>query len=228
MKVLVIGLGTFGNTLCETLVAEGVEVIAVDNNIKNIESIEKDVSMAFLIDAKNQESIDSLPIAEIDYAICCIGDDMQSSLLATLHLKEKGISNVIARAISPHHAKILKAIGADEIIFPEEDLGKRLAQRLANGHVYNYIPLSDNHLIVELKPTEFIIGKTLEELKLRENYNINIVAIKQKIPSLTRDNENIFVEKIIDVPTPKHIVSDVDILVIVGSVPNIERFKEEI
>ncbi len=228
MKVLVIGLGTFGYTLCETLISEGVEVIALDNNQQNIDNISKEVSLAYLLDAKNQEGFNSLPINEIDYAICCIGDDMQSSLLATLHLKEKGVNKVISRAISPHHAKILKATGADEIIFPEEDVGKRLAQKLANGHVFNYIPLSDNHLIVEVKPTEKLIGKTLEELNLRENYNINIVAIKQKIPSLSKTNENIFIEKVIDVPTPNHLLTDFDILVVVGSIQNIERFKEEL
>jgi len=229
MKVLVIGLGTFGYSLCETLIKEGVEIIAVDNNSKNIKQIKNIVPIAIETDVKNDDYLDTIPLNEVDYAICCIGDNMQASLLATLYVKEKTNGKIIARAVSKQHAKILTAIGADEVVFLEEYVGERLAQRLVNVHVYNYIPLSDNHLIVEILVKEKLVGKKIGELRLRENFSINIVAIKQRIPILNEQSmENEFKEIVIDVPSPQYELKYSDILVIVGSNENIEKFEEEI
>lgn len=228
MKVLVIGLGIFGFSLVDTLLKEGVEVLAIDNHENNIELIKNKVSMALTLDAKNKEDLKVLPLKELDHVIVCIGDDMESSILATLHLKQLGVSHVVARATSKHHDTILKAIGADEVIFLEQDAGERLARKLVKGHVFNYIPLSDDHVIVEVIPTQNMIGKKLGELRLRQRFNINVVAIKQKVASLSENNENIFEEKIIDVPMADYELSEKDILIVVGSSISIEKFKEEI
>lgn len=229
-KVLILGLGSFGLSLCENLVKEGVEVIVIDNNPSKINLIKNLVVLGLEADIKNEDFLSLLSnIKNIDYAVICVGDNMEASILAALHLKEKTDIPVIARAISKEHKKILKAIGVDEIIFLEEEVGERLAQKIARGHVYNYIPLSGDHKIVDVKVPSGMVGKMIKDLNIREKYKVNIIAIKSRIPMLDKETfDSTFREEVKEVPTGDYKLGENDIMVIVGKNQEVDNFIEEV
>jgi trk system potassium uptake protein TrkA len=230
MKVMIIGLGTFGVSMLESFKKDSeVDVIIVDKNEQLIEKYKEGVASASILDTMDKDALQSLPIDEVDVAICSIGENMSASLITCLHLKELQVNRIIARASSKYHAQILEAIGIpkEDIVFPEEEVGKRLAGKLVNRHIINNIVLAGNHVLAEIKVKQQYVGTKLKDLKLRERYKINVVAIKFKEKSVDNEGRNIYIEKIIDVPDPDYIFTEDTVLVIVGDEEAIERFKED-
>ncbi|MCX8058254.1 MAG: TrkA family potassium uptake protein [Spirochaetes bacterium] len=229
-RVLILGLGSFGMSLCENLVKEGVEVIAIDNNPSKTNLIKNMVVAVYEIDIRNEDFLNIISdIKNIDYAVICVGDNMEASLLSALTLKENTDIPVIARATSKQHQKILKAIGVDEIIFLEEEVGERLAQRISKGHVYNYVPLSGDHKIIDVKVSPGMVGKMIKDLNIREKYKVNIIAIKSKIAVLDKETfDNVFKEEVKEVPTGDYVLKDNDIMVVVGKNLEVDSFVEAV
>jgi trk system potassium uptake protein TrkA len=200
----VFGLGVFGVSVARNLMKEGMEVIAIDDNEKNIELIKNDVTEAAILDSTKEEALRAIDIGRIDCAVVCIGENMESSILTALLLKKFEVPKILARANSLHHRQILTLIGVDEIVSPEEEMAEVL--------------VSDS-----------FIGKTIRDLNLRSKYGVNIVGIKKKIPQVTEQGENIFVEKYIDFPGPDDVIEEEDVLVMVGSeraISEVERSVE--
>ena len=230
-KILIIGLGSFGTSLLENLVNEGNDVIIVDKDKEKLDNYKNIATGVYGLDVKNEDWIQEISeLKEIDYAICCIAEDMEASLLTVLSLKERGITTVFARAKNSQHEKILKAIGADETIFIEREAGEKLAQKLSKGHVYNYIPLSENHKIVDVLVNENLTGLNIKELKLRERYGINVIAIKKKVEYIDPETmENKFKEIVKkEVPDANSVFELNDILVVVGKNEDVDRFIEDV
>ncbi|MFN3410569.1 MAG: potassium channel family protein [Exilispira sp.] len=230
MKILIIGLGTFGLSLLEELKRDGTsEIVILDKDENLVELNKEGTSFAVIGNSMNMETIQRLP-TDIDVAICCIGSDMASSLITCINLKEFQMNRIIARSSSAYHSQILKAIGIDkdDIIFPEEEVGIRLGKRLLHRHVFNNIILAGNHVLSEIKIKNQFVGMKLKDLHLRERFKINVVAIKYREKEISDDGENIYVEKILDVPDPDYIFTPDTTLVVVGEESAIERFKEEI
>lgn len=230
MKILIIGLGTFGVSLLEELKRDGTsEIVILDKDENLVEFNKEGTSFAVIGNSMNMETIQRLP-TDIDVAICCIGSDMASSLITCINLKEFQMNRIIARSSSAYHSQILKAIGIDkdDIIFPEEEVGIRLGKRLLHRHVFNNIILAGNHVLSEIKIKNQFVGMKLKDLHLRERFKINVVAIKYREKEISDDGENIYVEKILDVPDPDYIFTPDTTLVVVGEESAIERFKEEI
>lgn len=229
MKILIIGLGTFGKSLLQELKRDGTsEIVILDKDEKLIEINKEDTSFAVIGDSMNIETLQKLP-TDIDIAICCIGNDMSASLITCLNLKELQMNKIIARSSSSHHSQILSAIGIDkeDIIFPEEEIGIRLGKRLVNRHVFNNVMLAGNHVLSEIKVRNQFVGLKLKDLQLRERFKINVIAIKYKEKDITDDGENKYTEKIIDVPDPNYELTNETTLVVVGEEDAIEKFKEE-
>ncbi len=221
----VIGLGAFGYSLAISLMEEGGEVIAIDKDPKIVESIKDRVTIALVMDSTSEEGLVAAGVKDVDCAVVCIGVDMAASILTTLLLKKLGVPKIISRANTELHAEILNLIGVNEVILPEVETGKRLARRLQAGHILNYIELSEDHILAEIKATNRIVGKTIRELDLRARFNVNIVAVKKRIPHVTESGENVFIEKIQDVPKPEDTIDEGDVLVVVGSVKDVESLK---
>jgi len=225
----VFGLGVFGVSVAKNLMKEGMEVIVVDNFERNIEAIKNEVTEAAVLDGTKEEALLAIDVGRVDCAIVAIGDDMEASILTALLLKKLGVTKIIARANSQAHRQILSLIGVDEIISPEEEMGMRLARRLSSTHILHHLDVSEEHTIAEVVVADSFVGKTIREMNLRSRFGVNIVGIKKKIPHVTDEGENIFIEKYVDFPSPEDVFEEGDVLVLVGSeraITEVERFVE--
>lgn len=175
---VVIGCGRFGTAVAKTLIELGNEVMVIDSDGDIIREVGKWVTVAAEADVSDKDTLINLGIGNCDTAIISIGSSIEPSIIATITAKELGIKSVVAKAKNDIHATILKKIGADIVIFPERDMGERIARKLSGRNVIDYIELSDDYSIVELKVQDKWAGKSLSELKLPNRYGINLIAIK--------------------------------------------------
>lgn len=214
MKFAVIGLGSFGSNVAKMLYERSAEVLAIDIRKEKTEEIKALVSHAVSMDAADKENLEALGIQEMDIVIVSLGPEMESSILTVLYLHEIGVKRIVAKALTEDHAKILDAVGATEVIFPEKDMAIKTALRLSHPNVLEYLPLVSGIGIQEVAPPDKFIGKTLRQLDLRNKYGVQVIAIKGIIP-----------EKITYVPTADFVIKDSDILVIMGEEKQLERLN---
>lgn len=199
----IIGLGRFGTSIASKLYEAGQEVMGMDINDERVEDGKVLVTHAAVLDSTDEESLKSVGIRNFDYVIVAIGNDMQASILTVLVLKELGVQQVIAKAINKRHGQLLEKVGADWVIHPERDMGERVAHQLLSPNVLNYIELSKEYNIEEIIIPSCMARKSLRELDLRANYNVNAIAIVR--------NENLIIT-----PSPDQIIENGDKLVVIG------------
>ena len=173
-----IGCGRFGYSGEKTLYSLGHDVLAIDQDEEKIQSISDQVTHAVEADANDENVLRSLGIRNFDVAVVSIGSDIQSSIMATLICKELGVKYVLCKAKNELQAKVLYKIGADRVVFPERDMGIRVAHNLVSQNVLEYIELDPHYSIAEIVTPSKWIGKTIGELDLRANYGINVMAVK--------------------------------------------------
>ncbi|WP_017414703.1 potassium channel family protein [Clostridium tunisiense] len=211
-QFIVIGLGRFGTSVAETLYGLGNDVLAVDSDEEIVQNISERVTHAVQLDANDENSLRALGISNFDVAIISIGSDIQASILATLLVKEMGVKHIITKANDALHAKVLYKIGANRVIFPERDMGVRVAHNLCSSNILDYIELSPDFSIAEIAAPSDWENRSLIELNLRATYGINVVAIK-------RSNE-------IDVsPSPDEVVLSGDIIVAIGGTQELNNIE---
>ena len=174
----VLGLGRFGKKLAVSLYDMGEEVMAIDRNPELVEAVSSSVTYAIEADVSNADALKGVNIGEIDTVIVAMGSDLTASIMAVMVSKEQGVPHVIAKAADERMGEILKKVGADRIIFPEEDTGLRIARKLSSDSFLDFFDIDDNLCLVEIKPKPEWIGKNLIELQLRDKYRMNVVAIK--------------------------------------------------
>ena len=212
----IIGLGNFGYYLGRHLFDKGHEVMAIDNNRAQVERIKDFVSQAVVADASDRETLEAVGLKDIDAAVVCIGTNMQAAVLATLHLKELKTKRILAKANSEEQGRILLKIGADEIIFPERDQAIAVASRLDNPSVMDYLPFVEGYSIAELAPPRDFIGKTLKDLDLINRYGLQVLAVKEHVPS-----------HITMIPTGAFLIKDSDSLIVLGSDEALKKFQRD-
>lgn len=212
-NVIVLGLGRFGYAVATKLFEKGVYVTAVDSNYKKVEKIANFVSSAAQGDITEEVAMKSLGINNYDVAIIATGTDIEASIEATLICKDSGVDKVIAKATSQSHARILKKIGADQIVYPELDTGERLARSLAGSNLLELVQFSNDFSLIEIKAHEDWIGKSLIELDFRKSYKMNVVAFE-------RDGQ-----MLMDIDPSTDIRKD-DILVLIGDNENAKALEE--
>ena len=211
-QFIVIGLGRFGTSVAETLYSLGNDVLAVDFDEDVVQNISDKVTHAVQVDANDENSLRALGIRNFDCAVISIGTNIQSSILATLLVKELGVKYVITKATNALHAKVLYKIGANRVVFPERDMGVRVAHNLVSSNILDYIELSPDYSIAEVISPEEWHNKTLRELNIRAQYGINVMAIK-------RNND-------IDVsPSADNIIEPGDIIVAIGSIEELNKLE---
>lgn len=178
-QFVVIGLGRFGSSIATTLYSLGNDVLVIDKNEDLIQDIASEVTHAVQADATDENALKALGIRNFDVAIISIGGDIQSSVMATLILRELGVKYIIAKGNGELHAKVLYKIGADRVVLPEKDMGVRVAHNIISSSILDYIELSSDYSIMEVKAFEDWVGKDLKSLNLRKKYGINVIAIKK-------------------------------------------------
>ena len=210
----VFGLGSFGESVAVTLQELGCEVVVVDNHVERIENISPYVSYAVQADIEDPEVIRSLGARNLDGVVVAVADDMEASIMATLVSKEIGVPYVLAKAKNDLHAKVLKKIGADSIIFPEKEIGQSVARNLVSGEFVDWISLSPDYSITEIAVPEKWIGKSLSEIDVRRTKDVNVVGVRigEKI-QVTIDPEE---------PLQKEMM-----LIMIGSNEALEKFGEK-
>lgn len=202
-QFVVIGLGRFGTSVAKTLSSLGHDVLAVDQCESCVHEVMNEVTQAVQADAREEETLKALGVRNFDAAVVAIGDNIETNILITLMLKEMGVKNVVAKAQTLLHGKVLSRIGADKIIYPEKDMGMRLAYNLVTANIMDLIELSPDYSIVEIKaPTKFW-DKTLGQLDLRAQYGISVIAVKKA-------------DNVVIAPGAEARIEEKDILVIVS------------
>ncbi|MDU5106250.1 TrkA family potassium uptake protein [Clostridium sp.] len=211
-QFIIIGLGRFGSSIAKTLYSLGNDVLAIDRDEDVVQDIADSVTHAVQLDATDENALRSLGIRNFDVAVVTIGDNIQSSIMVTLLVKELGVKYIIAKGQSELHAKVLYKIGADRVILPEKDMGIRVAHNLVSANILDYIELSEDYSIMEIQVLDEWSGKTLNELKLRRKYGINVMAIKRG------DEVNLS-------PAADDIIKENDIIVAIGSAEDLNRLE---
>lgn len=203
-QFVVIGLGRFGSSVATNLSSLGCDVLAIDINEQAVQAVANHVTHAVQADAREEETLKALGIRNFDIAIVAIGDDLEANILTTVMLKEIGVKTIVAKAQSNLHGKVLEKVGADKIVYPEKDMGTRLAYNLVSANVMDYIELMPDVSIIEVISPAMFHNKTLGELNLRAEYGINVLAIKR--------DENILVA-----PGAESEIKANDILIVIGN-----------
>ncbi|KYO65228.1 potassium channel family protein [Thermovenabulum gondwanense] len=214
-QFVVIGLGRFGSSVAKTLYKLGYDVLGIDSSEEIVQSMADSITHAVQADATDENTMKALGIRNFDVGIVSIGNDIQSSILVTLILKELGLKYVVAKANNELHGKVLYKIGADRVVFPERDMGIRVAHNLVSSNILDYIELSPDFSIVEIEALPEWYNKTLRNLDMRVKYGLNVMAIKR--------NDDIIVA-----PGADDIILEKDILVVVGKNKDIEKIEKSI
>lgn len=175
---VVIGLGRFGTAVATELCALGSEVLAIDEDQSHVQAIADRVTHAVAADARDPAVLKTLGVKDFDCAVVAVGGDIGGSALITLSLKEMGVPEVVCKAQSHVHRRVLEKIGADRVVFPEHEMGVKLAQGLTRSNVLNFIELSENYGIVEAPVPRSWQGKTLQEANVRGRYRVNVIAVR--------------------------------------------------
>lgn len=179
----VIGLGKFGRSVAIELANTGADVLAVDIDKERVHSVANFVTCAVAIDVRDTEALDTLGLSNMDAVVVAITEKLDISILATIYAKDAGVKNVVCKAQDETHKKILEKLGADQTIMPEHETGIRLARKLSNRRVINFMEISDKLKMVEIDVKPNWIGKSLMELDLRKKENLNVIAVRQDTSS---------------------------------------------
>ncbi|MFC1546360.1 potassium channel family protein [bacterium] len=224
-EIAVIGLGTFGRNVVKALAKTDCEVIAIDENQEKVQDISEIAEHAVQADATDEKVLRELGVFEMDVIVVAIGQNLEASILVTMILKNMDAKFVIAKALSTIHAKLLRKIGADKIVFPERDLAERLVNSLISPNILDIIELSPDYSLMEVKIPKKFADKTLKECDIRSKYGINVVAIKRKEPYILDDGNTNFKEVLNISPEADYEMCEGDILMVIGEREKLAKLK---
>ncbi len=209
-QFVVIGLGRFGSSLAETLISQNHEVLVIDEDMDMVESFMNSATLAVQADATDENVLKELGVHNYEYAVVSIGDDIHASILVTLLLKEINVKTVIAKARDARHGRMLEKIGADRVVYPERDMGIRLAKQLGSGHLIEHINLSSQFDFIEITAPKSYIGKSIKDLYEEAHGKFTIVALKKD-------------EVVIISPVNHTVISPNDIILMIGEIEYLKR-----
>jgi trk system potassium uptake protein TrkA len=212
-EVIVIGLGRFGSALADALVELGHDVLGVDADAGIVQDAVGRLSHAVQLDSTNQRALEQLGARDFQVAVVAIGSDIEASILTTAALADMGIPRIWAKAITDSHGRILERVGAHHVVFPEHDMGQRVAH-LVTGRMMDYIELDEGFALVETMPPAHVVGKTLAEAGIRAKYGVTVVCIKPAGQAFTY-------------ATPETVMAAGDILLVAGEKRHAEDFANK-
>ncbi|MFQ6794078.1 MAG: potassium channel family protein [Thomasclavelia sp.] len=209
----VLGLGIFGSTVATTLASHGLEVIVMDQDPACVERIADEVTKAVVGDVTDIEELQAVGIGECDIAIVAIGTHLEEAVLATMNLKELGVSYVIAKAKNKQFMKILEKVGANRVIRAEKDMGIKVAKSLLRKNIIDLVELDEDYSLVEIKAPKDWIGKNFVTLNIRRVYGMNVIGVKHgQDGKLSLD------------VVPEYRIEDDDYFLVIGKTKELERF----
>lgn len=211
---VVVGLGRFGMAVALKLQELGNEVLIIDSNAEQVQKLSNHVTYAVVGDARDEAVLRSLGVRNFDCAIVAIGGDLAASILITLNLKGLGVPQVICKAPDEIQKRALEKVGADRVIIPEREMAVKLAQNLASSSVLDYIELSSQCGIAEVKTPSAWVGKTLRELNVRAKYGVNVIALRSGEDAIKVS------------PGPDEPLTERDVLVILGGNDDLNRVQK--
>lgn len=211
--VLVIGLGRFGTALAQTLMELGVEVVAVDINRDLVNRWADELSSCRELDATDPAALQEIGVDRFDVGVVAIGDNIEASILATAALVDLGIGTVWAKAITAEHGRILERIGAHHVVFPEHEMGRRVAH-VVGGHVVDYFQLDEEFVIAEMAAPDWMLDRTLSESSIRSSHGVTVVCIRHRGGAFTNAEADTMIEA-------------GDLLVVAGNKDQIYEFAED-
>ncbi|MDD3642611.1 MAG: TrkA family potassium uptake protein [Candidatus Krumholzibacteria bacterium] len=214
-RFAVIGLGSFGFSVAKTLFEEGHEILAIDIDEDTVQRVRQHATQAIIADATQKEMLSTLGLEEMDAVVVSMGDDTNASTLITLYLRELQVKRVVAKANSDDHGKILRKVGATDVIYPEKDMAVKVARSLSTPDVLDYFPMTGDYLIAEIAPVSEFVGKTLAQLQLRTRYNIDVIGIRELVP-----------ENFVLVPRADFTIKDSDVLLVIGTREDIKKIQK--
>ena len=178
-QFIVLGLGSFGASVAVTLQRMGCDVVAIDQDMECVEAVADQVAYAMQADIGNPELLQSLGSKNFDGIVIASSENLEGSIMAVLSAREMGIPYVLCKAHNKRYAEVLRKVGADAIVFPEREMGKRIARNLVSGNLADWIALSPDYSVVETAIPEKWIGKTLKELDVRKTYGVNVIGSRE-------------------------------------------------
>lgn len=214
-QIVVIGLGRFGSHVARTLHRSGDEVLAIDSDPEQVERIKNDCSRAIVLDARDKERLDALGVADFDVAVVSLGELIDVSALIALRLKELGVPRIVTKAGSEDHGKLLSLIGVEQVVYPEQEAAERLARRLHDPNLMDFIPLGDVYSIEEIATPDDFVGKSLAELRLRNRFGVQVLGIRDALTDRLELN-----------PGPQVQLKPSDALLILGRNDELRRLME--
>jgi trk system potassium uptake protein TrkA len=214
--IAVLGIGRFGYSVAKTLSEMGCQVLAIDKDPSKIAQLEDVVTQAVQLNATDEKALKAIGIKDVDVAVVSIGANMEASILASLILKEMGVPCVVSKAITPQHGRVLEKIGCDRVVYPEGDMGTRVARSLVSPTIVDELELSPGYGIYEVQVPPFLGGKTLSQHQFRSRYSLNVVAIKDST------------EGIMIFPGGDALLEEGQILVLLGKKEDLNRFEKAV
>lgn len=212
-KVVVIGIGIFGFNLVKELYENGIEVIAIDKDKNVVQEIKDFSTKAIVSDGLDKNLFESLGLRENDVVVVSFGEDLATSTLITLHLKQLKIRNIIVKAPNTEYKQVLESVGATEVIIPEKEMASKIARSLVSPNILDYIPLAEDYIIGEIAPPVNFLGKTLADVHLRSKYGVNVIAIRDTLTDTLK------------MVPPDYKIKDSEILVVIGKSKDIDKIK---
>ena len=211
-SIVVFGCGRFGSTVATTLTSLGHEVLVVDTDFEKVQGISDEVTTSVQCDILDEEAVKDLGLSNFDNAVIAIGTNLEAAIMATILCKEAGVSYIVAKAMSLRKGEILKKVGADKLIYPERDMGFRLAHSLDSNNILDFIQLSPEYSIIEIKVLEKWVGKSIEELNFRDKYKATILGIERDkdIEIIPGANEKLFEDDVLIVLGKDEILHNIE------------------
>lgn len=210
----VFGLGRYGRAIATELVKNGADVIAVDKHAEIVNELALEIPVCKCADVTDPEVIEQLDIADVDVVIICIANNLEASVMAITLCKEAGVGTIIAKCIDEMHEKIFLRVGADKVLFPERESGKRLARNLLSSGFMDIFELSDNISMVEIPVKAEWVGKNLVELNLRKKFSLNVVAILDG-------------EKVVSAIDPEMMLQNTMRLIVIAETSKLDKLKNK-
>jgi len=216
----VIGLGRFGLSVAKTLTQQGCQVLAIDKDEQLVQAASEFVTEAVQVDATDEKSLKAVGIKNVDVAVVGIGTNLEASILTTLTLKEMGMQEIVSRAVTEEHGKVLEKVGATKVVFLERDMGMRVANSLVSPSIIEHIYLSPEYSIMETMAPQAFMGQSIGGLNIRAEYGLTIIGVRKK------DQPDNKVCELNISPKADYIIKQGDVLILLGSNENLERFKQ--
>ena len=216
----VIGLGRFGMSVAKTLTEQGCQVLAIDKDEELVQDASEFVTEAVQVDSTDEKSLKAVGIKNIDVAVVGIGTNLEASILTTLTLKEMGVQEIVARAITQEHGKVLEKVGATKVVLLERDMGIRVANSLISPSIIEHIYLSPEYSIMETLAPRVFIGQSIGDLDIRARHGLTIIGVRKK------DQPNNKVCELNIAPRADYVITQGDVLILLGSNENLNKFKQ--